>query len=79
MQNSLDVTKSVLQWNKSAGSSGDYLRVLKPDSSYAFRITGDGDLVWGGNDSLRAQLGALRAEVADLRAQLQAIRSAAAH
>jgi len=47
VQNTVDVTKSVIQWNRSTASSGDYLRVFGPDSKIAFRITMDGDLVWG--------------------------------
>ena len=74
IQNSLDIAKSVVQWNKSAASTGDYLRVLNSDSSFAFRITGDGDIVRGNSDSLRAELARLHAEIADLRSQLESQR-----
>ena len=75
VQNSVDVTKSVVQWNRSTDSNGDYLRVYRPDSTLGFRITMDGDLVWGRNDSLRAELAALRKEVTELRKQLQSLAS----
>ncbi len=73
VQNTVDVTKSVLQWNRSAASNGDYLRVFRPDGTLGWRITMDGDLAWGRDESLRAELKALRAEVADLRRQLQSL------
>lgn len=76
VQSSLDVTTSLLQWNRSVGTTGDYVRVLKPDSSIAFRITNEGDLVWGTSQSLRTELAALRTEVAQLRAQVQALTKA---
>ncbi len=75
VQSSVDVTKSVVQWNRSTDSNGDYLRVYRPDSTLGFRITMDGDLVWGRNDSLRAELAALRKEVTELRKQLQSLAS----
>jgi hypothetical protein len=77
VQNSLDIVSSLEQWNKSAASTGDYLRVLNNDSSPAFRITGEGDIVWGKSDSLRAELGRLQAEVAELRSQLELVRASA--
>jgi hypothetical protein len=76
VQNSLDLNKAVVQWNKSAASPGDYLRTLNPDSSYSFRITGEGDIIWGQNDSLRGELNRLRAEIADLRSQVQLLTAA---
>jgi hypothetical protein len=76
VQNTLDVTKTVLQWNRSKGSSGDYLRVFKPDSTLGWRITMDGDLVWGKDESLRAEIATLQKEVADLRKQLEALSKA---
>ena len=76
VQNSVDVTKSVVQWNRSKESNGDYLRVFKPDSTLGFRITMDGDLVWGRDDSLRAELAALRKEVTELRRQVQSLARA---
>jgi len=76
VQNTLDITKSVVQWNRSKESNGDYLRVFKPDSTLGFRITMDGDLVWGRDDSLRAELAALRKEVAELRQQVQSLTRA---
>jgi hypothetical protein len=76
VQNSLDIGKAVVQWNKSAASPGDYLRTLNPDGSYLFRITGEGDIVWGQNDSLRAELNTLRAEIAELRSQVHALSAA---
>jgi hypothetical protein len=77
VQNSLDIVNAVVQWNKSAASPGDYLRVLNADSSYAFRITGEGDIVWGQNDSLRAELNTLRAEIAELRSELKLQKASA--
>ena len=77
VQHSLDVGKAVTQWNRSAASTGDYLRVLNSDSSFAFRITGDGDVVWGKDDSLRSELKQMRAEIADLKSQVQALKAQA--
>lgn len=76
VQNSVDVTKSVIQWNRSAASNGDYLRVFGPDSKIVFRITMDGDLVWGRDESLRAELSALRKELTELRKQLDSLARA---
>ena len=77
VQYSLDVGKAVTQWNKSAASTGDYLRVLNSDNSFAFRITGDGDVVWGKDDSLRAELKQMRTEIAELRSQVQTLKAQA--
>jgi len=77
VQNTLDIVKAVQQWNKSAASPGDYLRVLNKDCSFAFRITGEGDIVWGKNDSLRAELNRLQAEITALRSELQLLRAPA--
>jgi len=76
VQNSLDVSKAVVQWNKSAAATGDYLRTLNPDGSFSFRITGEGDIIWGQNDSLRAELAILRAQIAALRSQVQLLTAA---
>jgi hypothetical protein len=48
----VDVTAAVVQWNVSAKTTGDYLRILKPapvlsGSGYAFRITKDGTIFIG--------------------------------
>ena len=75
VQNSLDITKSVAQWNKSTASTGDYLRVFNGDGTSVFRITGDGDIVWAPSDSLRGQLAKMRAEIADLRSELQQLKA----
>jgi len=76
VQNSLDVSKAVVQWNKSAATTGDYLRTLNPDGSFSFRITGEGDIIWGQNDSLRAEIASLRAEIAALRSQVEVLTAA---
>ncbi len=76
VQNSVNVTKSVVQWNRSTAADGDYLRVLKPDGLIGFRLTRDGDLVWGRDESLRAELAELRKEVVELRRQVQALERA---
>jgi hypothetical protein len=46
----VDVTAAVVQWNVSAKTTGDYLRIVKPPSSgggYAFRLTKDGNIFIG--------------------------------
>jgi hypothetical protein len=47
--------------------------VFKPDSTLGWRITMDGDLVWGKDESLRGEIAALQKEVAELRKQLEAL------
>jgi hypothetical protein len=47
--NDVDVTAAVVQWNVSAKSTGDYLRIVKapPAAGYAFRLTKDGAIFIG--------------------------------
>lgn len=40
----VDVQNSVQRWNRSAGSTGDYLQILAPDGRIIFRISGDGHI-----------------------------------
>jgi hypothetical protein len=52
INSNVDVTTAVVQWNVSAKSTGDYLRILKPrpvlsGSGYAFRLTKDGNIFIG--------------------------------
>lgn len=52
INSNVDVTTAVVQWNVSAKSTGDYLRILKPrpvlsGSGYALRITKDGNIFIG--------------------------------
>jgi hypothetical protein len=52
INSNVDVTTAVVQWNVSAKSTGDYLRILKPrpvssGGLYALRITKDGDIFIG--------------------------------
>lgn len=47
IQSDVDVTEAVVQWNVSSGSTGDYLRIVRPveqGGGYALRITKDGQL-----------------------------------
>jgi hypothetical protein len=47
IQSDVDVTEAVVQWNVSVGSTGDYLRIVRPveqGGGYALRITKDGQL-----------------------------------
>jgi len=50
IQSDVDVTEAVVQWNVSQGSTGDYLRILRPiekGGGYALRITKDGQIFIG--------------------------------
>ena len=50
VQSDVDVTQAVVQWNVSAGSTGDYLRIIRPPGEgggYALRITKDGTIYIG--------------------------------
>lgn len=52
ISSNLDVTTAVVQWNVSANSTGDYLRIVKPrpvspGGPCALRITKDGEIFIG--------------------------------
>jgi hypothetical protein len=47
IQNDVDVTAAVIQWNVSSRSTGDFVRIIRPSEvggGYAFRITKDGQI-----------------------------------
>jgi hypothetical protein len=44
IQNDIDVTQAVVQWNVSAGSTGDFLRIFGPNGRRVFSIGKDGTI-----------------------------------
>jgi hypothetical protein len=55
IQSDLDIVGAVVQWNVSAHTTGDYLRIVRPGGGYALRITKDGQ-IFIGEQSLEAYI-----------------------